>query len=267
MMRSVSSLFDLSGRAALITGGAGHLGRAMGGALAECGARVALLDRESPTAAGAELPDVDGGSHFALQLDLSNEAAVQAAPQTVVDAIGRLDIIVHCAAFVGTDALSGWTAPIENQSLETWREALEVNLTAPFALTQAAIPHLKASGHGSVIHIGSIYGVLGPDWSLYDEADVPGTPAAYAASKGGLLQMTRWLATSLAPDVRVNAIVPGGVERQTAPRFKGAYASRTPLARMASEEDMKGAAAFLASDASAYVTGQCLMVDGGWSAW
>jgi len=266
-MRSVSSLFDLSGRVALVTGGAGNLGRAIGEALAECGARIALLDRENPTSAGAALPNVDGGSHFALQLDLSNEAAVRAAPKAVVDAIGSLDIIVHCAAFVGTDDLPGWTTPIESQSLETWRQALEINLTAPFALTQAAIPYIKLSGRGSIIHIGSIYGVLGPDWSLYDATDVPGTPAAYSASKGGLLQMTRWLATSLAPDVRVNAIVPGGIERHTAERFKAAYETRTPLGRMASEEDVKGAASFLASDASAYVTGHCLTVDGGWSAW
>ena len=266
-MRSVADLFDLKGRAAVVTGGAGHLGRAIGEALAQCGARVALLDRVDSSAAVADLPPAANGAHAGLVVDLANEAEVRAAPDTVVEAVGGLDIIVHCAAFVGTDARDGWTAPVEDQSLQTWRDALEVNLTAPFALTQAAIPHLKSSGHGSVIHIGSIYGVLGPDWSLYADGDVPGTPAAYAASKGGLMQMTRWLATSLAPQVRVNAIAPGGVERNTAPRFKEAYEARTPLARMATEEDVKGAAAFLASDASAYVTGQSLMVDGGWSAW
>jgi NAD(P)-dependent dehydrogenase (short-subunit alcohol dehydrogenase family) len=266
-MRTISNLFDLSGRAALVTGGAGHLGRAIADGLAECGARVALLDRTDPTAAASALPDVAEGDHAALTVDLAAEDQVKAAPKAVVDAMGRLDIIIHCAAFVGTDARSGWTTPVEQQSLSTWREALEVNLTAPFALTQAAIPHLRASGHGTVVHIGSIYGVLGPDWSLYDAADVPGTPAAYAASKGGLLQMTRWLATTLAPDIRVNSLVPGGVERNTAPRFKDAYEARTPLGRMATEEDMKGAALFLATDASAYVTGQCLMIDGGWSAW
>lgn len=266
-MRSVPELFDLTGRAALVTGGAGHLGRAIGAALAECGAQVALLDRVDPNPAATALPDVEGGDHAALPLDLAVEDQVRVAPDAVADALGRLDIIVHCAAFVGTDARSGWTTPVEQQSLETWREALEVNLTAPFALTQAAIPHLRASGHGSVINIGSIYGVLGPDWSVYDPADVPGTPAAYGASKGGLLQMTRWLATSLAPNIRINSLVPGGVERNTPERFKEAYEKRTPMARMATEEDMKGAAAFLASDASRYVTGQCLMIDGGWSAW
>lgn len=266
-MRPVQTLFDLTGRVALVTGGAGHLGRAIGGALAECGARVALLDRQNPAEAAAALSDVDAGSHFAMTMDLLNDDAVQAAPKTVVGAMERLDVVVHCAAFVGTDGHAGWTDPVEQQSLETWRQALDVNLTAPFALTQAAIPHLRTSGHGTVIHIGSIYGVLGPDWSLYDSDDVPGTPAAYGASKGGLIQMTRWLATSLAPEIRVNAIVPGGVERDTADRFRDAYSARTPLKRMATEEDIKGAAVFLASDASSYVTGQCLMVDGGWSAW
>ncbi|NKB43003.1 MAG: SDR family oxidoreductase [Alphaproteobacteria bacterium] len=235
-MRSVPELFDLAGRSALVTGGAGHLGRAIGNALAECGARVALLDRHDPSAAASKLPAAEGVEHAALTVDLAIEDQVRAAP-------------------------------VEQQNLSKWRDALEVNLTAPFALTQAALSHLRESGQGSVIHIGSIYGMLGPDWSLYDAEDVPGTPAAYAASKGGLMQMTRWLATSLAPDVRVNAIVPGGVQRDTAPRFKAAYEKRTPLGRMASEEDVKGAAAFLASDAASYVTGQCLMVDGGWSAW
>ncbi len=266
-MRTVSNLFDLSDRAALVTGGNGYLGRTIGAALAECGARVCLLDKVDPQSALSDLPTVDTGAHAALTTDLSVTDDVQAAPQAAVDALGRLDILVHCAAFVGTDARDGWTTPIADQNLETWREALEVNLTAPFALTQAALPHLKANNTGSVIHIGSIYGVLGPDWSLYDTSDVPGTPAAYGASKGGLMQMTRWLATSLAPEIRVNAIIPGGVERNTAARFKQAYEDRTPMGRMATEEDVKGAAVFIASDASAYVTGQCLMVDGGWSAW
>ena len=266
-MRTVTSLFDLSGRAALVTGGAGHLGRAIGAAMAECGAQVCLLDSADPGSAVSDLPSVDAGAHAALTTDLNVQAEVQAAPQAAVDALGRLDILVHCAAFVGTDARDGWTTPVADQNLDTWREALEVNLTAPFVLTQAALPHLKKDNTGSVIHIGSIYGVLGPDWSLYDSDDVPGTPAAYGASKGGLMQMTRWLATSLAPEIRVNAIIPGGVERNTAARFKQAYEARTPMGRMATEEDVKGAAVFLASDASAYVTGQCLMVDGGWSAW
>jgi NAD(P)-dependent dehydrogenase (short-subunit alcohol dehydrogenase family) len=148
----------------------------------------------------------------------------------------------------------------------TWRRALEVNLTEPFVLIQAAANDLRASGRGSVINVSSIYGLVGPDWRLYDDTSL-GNPAAYAASKGGLVQLTRWLATTLAPYVRVNAIAPGGVFRNTPEPFLGRYVARTPLGRMAQEEDIKGAVAYLASDLSAYVTGQCLAVDGGWTAW
>ena len=267
-MRTFAALSSLKGRVALITGGAGHIGRAIAETYAELGAAVAILDRPG---AGAEevarnLTETSGVLTTALSLDLADEAAVRKVPQRVVDACGRLDILVNNAAFVGTDGLEGWTTPVEGQSIATWRRALEVNLTAPFLLAQQAIPALKASGKGTIINIGSIYGVVGPDWRLYEDVSF-GTPAAYGASKGGLLQLTRWLATTLAPHVRVNAIVPGGVERNTPPAFRRKYVARTPLARMATEEDLKGAAAFLAGDLSAYVTGQCLMVDGGWSAW
>ena len=268
-MRSVSELMSLKGRVAVVTGGAGHIGSTIARTYAELGAAVVVLDRPGAAAESVaqELTETYGVLAIALYVDLADEASVRKVPQRVVETCGRLDIVVNNAAFVGADGLEGWTAPVEDQSIATWRQALEVNLTAPFLLVQKAIPFLKASGKGAVINIGSIYGTLGPDWSLYDDSTVPGTPAAYGASKGGLMQMTRWLATALAPDVRVNAIVPGGVERNTPDKFKQRYVARTPLNRMAREEDMKGIAAFLASDMSAYVTGQCVMVDGGWSAW
>jgi NAD(P)-dependent dehydrogenase (short-subunit alcohol dehydrogenase family) len=141
-----------------------------------------------------------------------------------------------------------------------------IGLTAPFLLAQACAEALAASGHGSVINLGSIYGIVGPDMRMYEGTSM-GNPAAYAASKGGLLQLTRWLATVMAPQIRVNAISPGGVWRNQPDKFHRAYLSRTPLGRMATEEDIKGAVAFLASDLSAYVTGQNLVVDGGWTAW
>ncbi len=268
-MRSISELMSLKGRVALVTGGAGHIGRAIAHTYAELGAAVVVLDRTGSAAESVaqKLTETYGVLATALHIDLADEASVRKVPQRVVETCGRLDIVVNNAAFVGTDGLEGWTAPVEDQSIETWRQALEVNLTAPFLLVQQAIPFLKASGKGAVINVGSIYGVLGPDWRLYDDATVAGTPAAYGASKGGLMQMTRWLATALAPHVRVNGIVPGGVERNTPEEFRRKYVSRTPLNRMAREEDMKGIAAFLASDLSAYITGQCIMVDGGWSAW
>ena len=144
---------------------------------------------------------------------------------------------------------------------------MEVNLAAPFVLTQACAEALATSGHGSVINVGSIYGVAGPNLSLYEDTKMGNPPAAYAASKGGLLQLTRWLAAVLAPRVRVNAITPGGVWRNQPQAFVERYTALTPMGRMATEEDFKGATAYLASDLSAYVTGHNLVVDGGWVIW
>jgi NAD(P)-dependent dehydrogenase (short-subunit alcohol dehydrogenase family) len=125
---------------------------------------------------------------------------------------------------------------------------------------------MKRSDGASIINVASIYGIVAPDYSLYGGTTM-GNPAAYAASKGGLLQLTRWLATTLAPDVRVNAITPGGVFRNQNPDFVKRYEAKTPLGRMARESDFAGAVAYLASDMSGYVTGQNLVVDGGWSVW
>ena len=267
-MKTVRELGDLSGHVALITGGAGHLGHAIGDALAELGASVAVLDLSTD---GCEteahrLAASHGTPSMALPLDLEKPDAAPAAPELVRREFGRLDILVNNAALVGTSAIAGWSVPFAEQSVATFRRALEVNLTAAFALTQACAPMLAQSGHGSVVNVLSIYALVGPDARLYGGTSL-NNPAAYAASKGGLLQLTRWLATTLAPAVRVNAITPGGIFRDTPEPFLSRYVDRTPLRRMATEEDFKGAFAFLASDLSRYVTGQNLIVDGGWTAW
>ena len=266
--RSLRELMSLAGRVALVTGGAGHIGRSIGHALAELGADIAVIDISSSGAAdaAAELSRQWKVAAAGFDCDLEQAEAVRDLPRRVRQRFGRIDIIVNCAAFVGTSGLEGWAVPFEQQSDATWRRALEVNLTAPFVLVQAAAGDLRTSGHGSVINISSIYGLAGPDWRLYEGTSL-GNPAAYAASKGGLIQATRWLATTLAPQIRVNAIAPGGVFRDTPEPFLSRYVARTPLARMAREEDFKGAVAYLASDLSAYMTGQCMTVDGGWTVW
>ena len=162
--------------------------------------------------------------------------------------------------------MQGWGVPFEEQTVDTWRRAIEVNLTSVFHLCQGLAPLLKVSPGASIINIGSIYGTLGPDWSLYD-GTVMANPAAYAASKGGLIQLTRWLATTMAPTVRVNAVSPGGIFRNQPGAFVQRYAARTPLDRMATEDDFRGTIAYLASDLSRYMTGQNLAVDGGWGVW
>jgi NAD(P)-dependent dehydrogenase (short-subunit alcohol dehydrogenase family) len=260
-----NDLFDLTGRVAVITGGAGHLGRTMARVLANYGANIALVDRatEALESAAHDLPD-DLVSTFTC--DLQDEEARSELATRVKGNLGHADVLVNSAAFVGDSRLAGWVAPFAEQSIDTWRQALEVNLTAPFHLTQLFHPMLAASGHGTIVNISSIYGMLGPDMSLY-EGTAMGNPAGYAASKGGLIQLTRWLATTLAPDIRVNCITPGGIERGQPKAFSDRYIARTPLKRMGRESDFDGALAFLASDASAYVTGQNLIIDGGWSAW
>ncbi len=267
-MKSLRELMDLHGRVALVTGGAGHIGAAAGEALAELGAAVILLDiAETACVSVAErIHEMYGTPTMPLVVDLADEQRVRGVARVVQDHWGRLDILINCAALGGASPLQGWIAPFTGQSVATWRMALEVNLTAAFVLTQACVEMLRASGHGSVINISSIYGMVGPDMRLY-EGTAMGNPAAYAVSKGGLLQLTRWLATVLAPEVRVNAISPGGVWRNQPEAFHARYVARTPLGRMATEEDLKGAVAYLASDLSAYVTGHNLVVDGGWTIW
>lgn len=259
---------NLDGRVALVTGGAGHIGRAIGAALGELGAAVIVLDidRGATSSVAGEIASACGVQTVPLAVDLADEIAVRSVPAQVRERCGRLDVLVNCAALVGTSSLAGWAVPFPEQRSDTWRQALEVNLTAPFVLVQACADLLAASGHGSIVNIGSIYGIVGPDPRLY-EGTALGSPAAYAASKAGLLQLTRWLSTTLAPRVRVNAVTPGGVWRNQAPAFTERYEARTPLGRLATEEDLKGAVAYLASDLSAYVTGHNLVVDGGWTAW
>ena len=255
---------DLRGRVALVTGGAGGIGSAAADAIAELGGSVAILDLAPNRCeeAAARIADLHGVETVGVPIDLEVEDEVRRSVSLVEQRFGRLDILIHCAALVGTSGLEGWAVPFSEQKSDTWRRALEINLTAPFILTQEAAPLLKASGSGSVIMVGSIYGVAGPDWSLYEGSGL-GNPAAYAASKGGLLQLTRWLATTLAPEARVNSVSPGGVYRGHTDPFLSRYTRKVPLGRMASEEDLKGAIAYLASDASLYVTGAQLIVDGG----
>lgn len=267
-MRTIEQLSSLQGRVALITGGAGFIGRAMAEALCELGCQVCLADRPAALegAAVAALDQAHPGLIGTAALDLEDEAARMALLEHVQARYGRLDILVNNAGFVGDSQLQGWAVPFAEQSIDTWRRALEVNLTAPFHLTQLAAPLLAAGGHGAVINVSSIYGLVGPDMGLYQGTRM-GNPAAYAGSKGGLLQLTRWMSTTLAPQVRVNSITPGGLARGQAPAFVERYVARTPLGRMGTEEDFKGAVAYLASDLSAWMTGQNLVVDGGWTAW
>ena len=262
-MRSLADLRSLDGRVVVVTGGAGHVGGAICDACEVLGGEIAILDRDQ------EACDAAVGTsqrRHGFPVDLRDPEAIRAVMRRVETDLDRLDAVVHCAAYVGTTGVPGWAVPFEDQTVDAWDEALRVNLTAAFVLAQAARPALAASGNGTMVFVSSIYGMVGPDMRLYDDTDM-NNPAGYAASKGGLNQLTRHLATLFAPEIRVNTLTLGGVWRKQPEAFVERYERRTPMRRMATEEDFKGAAAFLLSDLSAYVTGQNIVVDGGWTAW
>lgn len=262
---SINELSNLSRRRALITGAAGGLGKVLADTLAELGADLVLVDRHGSDLDGlqASLTERWGVKVMHLVCDLEQQTQRAELIGNLKGSGEGLNILINNAAFVGTSDLQGWVVPFEEQTVETWRRALEVNLTAIFDLCQGLTPLLKVARGASIINIASIYGMYGPDWNLY-QGTTMGNPAAYGASKAGLVQFTRWLATTLAPSVRVNAISPGGIFRNQPPIFVDRYEARTPLGRMATEDDFRGVAAYLASDMSKYVTGQNIVVDGGW---
>jgi NAD(P)-dependent dehydrogenase (short-subunit alcohol dehydrogenase family) len=265
---TIKELADLSGRRALITGATGGLGRVFADTLAELGADLILVDLPSSdfqTLSKSLIKDW-GVSVESHPCDLEVQSQRTELIKKLISSELGLNILVNNAAFVGTSDLPGWNVSFEDQSIDTWRRALEVNLTAVFDLCKGLAPLLRSSKNGSIVNIASIYGMYGPDWSLYEDTRMS-NPAAYGASKGGLIQLTRWLATTIAPEVRVNAISPGGILNTQPDEFVKRYEDRTPLGRMADSEDFRGALAYLTSDLSKYVTGQVLQVDGGWGTW
>ena len=264
-LQTPRELFDMSGRAALITGGAGNLGGVFARALAGAGARVTLLDAndaalarrvEELRSAGAQ--DVD-----AVQCDLADPNAIAAAFSRIESRSKRLDVLVNNAAAQSRHFMSD----LDALPLEDWEQVLRVNLTAPFLCVKAAIPLMRAAGRGSIVNIASIYGVVSPDPRIYDGTSIQ-TPPVYTASKGGIAALTRYVAVYHAKDgIRCNSITPGGVFAGQPERFVTQYSARAPLGRMARADELAGAILYLASDASSYVTGHNLVVDGGWTAW
>ncbi len=256
----------MTGFVAAITGGAGHLGQSFAHKLAARGVDVAVLDKNAASgeAFAAELVKTYGGKHSFIEADLMQPETFAAVKNAVEMRYGRLDYLVNNAAFY--DDTPGWGGPFEAEGYEAWMKVMRVNLLAPFFLVQALHALLKTSPDAAIVNIGTMYAVTGPDHGLYEGTDMC-NPAAYTASKGGLLSTTRWLSTVLAPEVRVNMVSPGGIERGQNPVFMERYHKRTPLGRMGKESDVSGMVAFLLSPEAAYITGQHIVIDGGWTAW
>jgi NAD(P)-dependent dehydrogenase (short-subunit alcohol dehydrogenase family) len=273
----IQEKFDLRGRTALVTGGGGLLGAEFCRTLAEAGAHVAIAEiaAEAGRRVSADLAK-DGYRALAFECDITNPASVGQLLKNVLAAFGRLDILVNCAALdpkFDAQALRKGITPgsFEDYPLEQWNAALNVNLTGMFLVTQASVrPMLEGGRGGSIINICSTYGLNGPDQRIYvkDGQRVAFKPVYYTVTKAGVLGFTRYLAAYYAGTaIRVNALTPGGVFNDHEEYFVRNYSAHTILGRMARADEMSGALLFLASDASSYMTGGNLVVDGGWTAW
>ena len=259
--------FALDGRMALVAGACGEIGRRLCGALAANGADLIVSDLRADACVTLtqELTSSYSGRYVPAPGDCSSEEGIRAI-MNACDSAGSIHIVIHCIGLIGSAPIPGYAVSLEKQTLEAWEKAIRVNLTSAFLLATHVYPRLDQSGKASLIFLSSIYGSLGPDWSLYEKTAM-GNPLAYGASKGGLQQLMRYLATRWAPQVRVNCVSPGGLQRDQEEIFIRRYEQRTPMRRMATPDDIVGPVLFLASDAACYVTGQNLLVDGGWSAW
>ena len=267
-------LFDLSGRTAIVTGGAGILGSQFCHALASHGAQVAVVDIRAAEAKSLahELQAQYGSQAIGVACDLTQPDSVKIMLEEVLLRFGQVNIL-HNNAAGKSDDLKAFFANFEDYSLEEWQKIMQLNLDSMFLVAQAVGGQMKKQGQGgSIIQTASIYGIMAPDHriyagSFYLDTEI-NTPAVYAASKGGVVALTKYLATYWAKDgIRVNTLTPGGVESGQNETFIKNYSARVPLGRMAQPQEMAGALLYLASNASGYVTGQNLVVDGGLSAW
>lgn len=271
---SYKALFDLGGKTAVITGASGILGRHFSTGMAEAGANLGLLDirSEGVQELAAELSAKYNIKAQGFVCDVSDPASVRQAIAAIVSAFGGIDIL-HNNAAGKSDDLDAFFAPFEDYSLEQWRQIMAVNLDGMFLMAQAVGKQMVAQGRGgSIIQTSSIYGLMSPDQRIYEGSFYMGrqinTPAVYSASKAGIVGLTKYLATYWADKgIRVNTIAPGGAESGQNEEFIRRYSSRIPLGRMAKPHEIVGTLLYLASDASSYITGQTIAIDGGLEAW
>lgn len=271
---SYRGLFDLHGKVAVVTGGAGILGQHFCAGLAESGARVVIVDllEDKAKELALSLTDRYKVQTIGIGCDVSNRESVQAMVERVVSEFGEINVL-HNNAAAKSDDLNAFFAPFEEYSLDQWRKIMAVNLDGMFLIAQAVGKQMVAQRKGgSVIQTASIYGLMAPDHRIYEGSSYLGrqinTPAVYTASKAAVIGLTQHLATYWADKgIRVNTLTPGGTESGQNDEFNRRYSARIPMNRMATAQEMVGALLYLASDASSYVTGQNIIVDGGLNAW
>lgn len=259
-MKNVMKLFGLDGRIVLVTGGAGKYGFCISRGLAEAGATVIIASRklDNCEAKAVELRK-EGFLVKSEKLDITEKESVKQLRKKIISEYGKIDILVNSA--VGRSK--------HKFPLEKWESSMKVNATGFFLITHIFLEQMIKQNYGNIINIASMYGMVGQVPSLYDGTNMgPDTSGDYFFHKGGMINFTRFLATTYAQhNIRTNCISPGGFFADQPEKFLKRYYERVPLGRMANEDDIKGAVVYLASDASSYVTGHNLVVDGGWTIW
>jgi NAD(P)-dependent dehydrogenase (short-subunit alcohol dehydrogenase family) len=280
-MSTIMQKFDLTGRVAIVTGGPGLLGKEFCRTLAEAGASVVVADINAEGVNSTATSLIKAGFHcLGVATDVTLPESVHNLVDETLATFGRLDILVNSAAMdpkFDPDALAemakrgALSGAFEDYPLDSWKAALDVNLTGMFLCCQAAVKPMLAQGRkGSIINICSTYGLVGPDQRLYRRSGEQTSykPVYYSVTKAGVLGLTRYLSAYYAgTEIRVNALSPGGIYNNHDDEFLQAYSARAVMGRMAHKDEMNGAVLFLASDASSYMTGSNLVVDGGWTAW
>jgi NAD(P)-dependent dehydrogenase (short-subunit alcohol dehydrogenase family) len=273
-MSDIFDKFKLDGQVAIVTGGGGLLGGEFCHTLAQAGACVVVADLNE-AAAQKVAGDLKNAGHKALPVavDVTQPESTRAMVDAALKSFGRLDILVCSAAMdpkFEKQNEGQHRNTFEDYPVDAWRQALDVNLTGLFLCSQAAVKPMLAQNHGAIIHICSTYGLVGPDQRIYQKPGQPQQfkPVFYSVTKAGVLGLVHYLATYYAgKNIRVNALTPGGVFNNHDEQFVKNYSARTVLGRMANHDEMNGALLYLASDASSYMTGANLVVDGGWTAW
>jgi NAD(P)-dependent dehydrogenase (short-subunit alcohol dehydrogenase family) len=274
MKSHYKKLFELNGKTAVVTGAVGILGQGFCRGLAEFGAQVAVvdLDQERCASFAGELQREYGTEAMGVACDVADPASVAGMVDQVVKRFGAIHILHNNAASKSAD-LNAFFAATEDYALSEWRKIMAVNVDGMFLVAQAVGGQMKKQGvGGSIIQTASIYGIVSSDKRIYEGSFYLGrqinNPAVYSTSKAAVVGLTRYLAANWGDvGIRVNALVPAGVESGQNDTFKARYSARVPMGRMAKADEMVGALVYLASDASSYVTGHCLIVDGGLSAW
>ncbi len=269
-------IFSVQDYIAIVTGGMGQLGKQFVKTLAERGARVAIFARHIPEPAQiCEVFPECCKRIIAISVDITKKKSIQDGLDVVLKKWGTPHVLINNAGLdTQPSAPPEVSGPFENFPEEVFREVVEVNLVGTFLACQVVGAAMAKEGRGSIINIGSIYGMLSPVQDIYaykaEKTGIPFVkPVAYCASKSGIYNLTRYLATYWASKgVRVNTLTPSGVWRSTQdPEFQANYCARIPIRRMAREDEFNGAIIFLASQASSYMTGSNLVIDGGWTAW